>query len=236
MHAVKVRKNYKSIQQYIEFLRHFSVYYFAEKYVVEKDIVGIGFGNGYGSNHLSEYARSVTAIDMSNKNISYCDDNYSKDNLSFRVTDGTNLPFNENSFNFIISFQVIEHIKLENVALYLEGIQKVLKNNGLLILTTPNKKLRLLPLQKPWNIDHAIEYDKKSFEKLLSKYFTNFKVCRLIASKEIFEIESKKVKQFCWKIYLYFPIMNLIKNFLSLFGINTISAKFKGNHLKTTPL
>lgn len=232
MRAVKARKNYKSIQQYIEFLRHFSAYIFAEKYVQKKDILEIGCGNGYGSNHLSEYAKSVTAVDMSNKNISFCKDHYSKDNLRFTVTDGTNLLFNENSFDSVISFQVIEHIQLKSVTLYLDGIKKVVKDDGILILTTPNKKLRLLPFQKPWNKDHAIEYDKKSLEKLLSKHFTNFEIWGLIASEEIFEIESKRVKQSYWKVYLYYPIINLIKNFLSLFGITNISAKFRREHSK----
>lgn len=227
MGAVKDKKEFETIEEYIEFLRHFASYLFAEEYVTDNDILEIGCGNGYGSYHLSEYARSVTAIDMSKENIHYCANHYSKDNLRYMVTDGTNLPFHENSFDCVISFQVIEHIDPENVTLYIEGIKKVLKDKGILILTTPNKKLRLLPFQKPWNEEHMVEYDKKSFEKLLSQYFTNFNIFGVVGSKKILKIELNRVKQSYFNVYIYRPLTKLAKKFWKTSKNNKTPTKTK---------
>lgn len=211
MGAVKFDKEWVSSEEYVEYLRHFSAYLFAEKFVSKKDVLEIGCGMGYGSHHLAKHANSVTAIDMSNQRISYCKEHYPKEeNIEFMLSDGTNIPFEKNSFDIVISFQVIEHIGRKDVEYYLAGIKKVLKDGGILIITTPNKKLRLLPFQKPWNPEHMIEYDKKTFEKLLSRYFDDLEVCGVCGSEKIFKIESSRVKQSYLMVYLLGPLNNLI--------------------------
>ena len=53
-----------------------------------------------------------------------------------------------NSIDYVVTFQVIEHIQDDNY--FLEEIYRVLKPGGKLLLTTPNKLMSLS--RNPWHI------------------------------------------------------------------------------------
>lgn len=59
-------------------------------------------------------------------------------NCAFRVMDANSLEFEDNQFDIVICSEVIEH--LENPDIALGKIYRVLKKNGLAIITTPNKE------------------------------------------------------------------------------------------------
>lgn len=81
------------------------------------------------------------------------------------------------------------------VLTYLTEIKRVLESGGgIFLCSTPNKKLRLLPFQKPWNPEHRKEYSSKEFKKLLSKVFENVKVYGLSASEVVLSVERARVK------------------------------------------
>ena len=48
----------------------------------------------------------------------------------------------------VVTFQVIEHIK--NDHLFIQEIKRVLKQDGLFIMTTPNRKMSLT--RNPWHV------------------------------------------------------------------------------------
>ena len=52
------------------------------------------------------------------------------------MCDAHNLPFKTDTFDSIVSFEVIEHLK--NPLLFLTYCRDVLKDKGRIILTTPN--------------------------------------------------------------------------------------------------
>ena len=94
------------------------------------------------------------------------------------------LPFKKNLFDKIIMIEVIEHIK--NDILAIKELSKSLKNNGKIIITTPNGNE-----VKNTNPYHHRHYKKEQLFMILKKYF-------------------KKVN-----IQLYFPNQNLyIKQYL----------------------
>ena len=68
------------------------------------------------------------------------------------------------AFDFIISFQVIEHIKSDR--LFLEEIYRLLKPGGLAIITTPNIRMSLS--RNPW---HIREYTVKELNELSASIF-----------------------------------------------------------------
>jgi len=57
-------------------------------------------------------------------------------NIDFVVGDAENLPFKQNSFDTIICSEVIEHVPQPNILLI--EANRVLSNNGFMILTAPN--------------------------------------------------------------------------------------------------
>jgi len=208
---VAPREKWDSVEQYLEYLRHLAAYKLFAKDFIDlnnKFILEIGCGTGYGADYLSKFASNFVAIDISKVNISCCQTNYPKENLIFMVADATKLPFKDDQFDVVISFQVIEHI--EPVLTYLSEIKRVLKAGGIFVCSTPNKKLRLLPFQKPWNPEHKKEFSSKEFKKLLSKRFENVKVYGLSASEEVLSIERARVKQDPLIIYFIGPLFHLM--------------------------
>ena len=90
--------------------------------------------------------------------------------------DATKLPFENGSFDAILSLHVIEHIK-KDIA-FINEIYRVLKNSGCAIMTTPNRirlnsifyRFLARPREKyPMNPEHVFEYTKKDWETLFSK-------------------------------------------------------------------
>jgi 2-polyprenyl-3-methyl-5-hydroxy-6-metoxy-1,4-benzoquinol methylase len=68
-----------------------------------------------------------------------CDINPSRFRLKIpfkKANFNNHIPFNNSSFDKIVSIEVIEH--LENPAIFIRELSRVIKKNGQLIITTPN--------------------------------------------------------------------------------------------------
>ena len=205
------KEEWDTIEEYLLYLRSLAAYMFARGFVDNKLVLEVGCGAGYGANDIARFASSIIAVDISGEAISYAQGKYSKASLIFAQANGNKLPFKASSFDVAISFQVIEHIDKDNGLDYLLEIKRVLKKEGTFILSTPNKKLRLLPFQKPWNPEHKKEYDDKELKKLLSQAFEEVKVYGLCGSDKIQAVESNRVKQTPFKAYIVSPIYRILK-------------------------
>jgi ubiquinone/menaquinone biosynthesis C-methylase UbiE len=99
---------------------------------IEKEISLLDIGCNTG-NELRNYSDIVVGnlvgLDM-NKN-------FNRNGISYIVGDARNLPFKNDSFDVVTSTEVIEHFSEGED--FLGEIFRILKNNGLLILTTPNR-------------------------------------------------------------------------------------------------
>jgi ubiquinone/menaquinone biosynthesis C-methylase UbiE len=137
-------------------------------------------------------AESVIAIDISNDAIIYAQNNYKSSNAKFLKIDDGKLPFENNTFDLITSFQVIEHF--HDTKQYLSEINRVLKPGGYFLLTTPDRATRLFPFQKPWNYYHIIEYSPQTLKNKLSKYFTDIRILKIGGDKELVHQELKRRK------------------------------------------
>jgi ubiquinone/menaquinone biosynthesis C-methylase UbiE len=152
-------------------------------------VLEIGCGEGYGSSLISEMALRVTAADNDKSVIEYAKSKYKKDNLEFIHFDGLTLPFTDSTFDTVVLFQVIEHIKEDKA--FLKEIKRVLKTSGRLILTTPNREYRLKPGQKPWYKHHVREYSREELEDLLKSVFSEINNYSITAGQEIFDMQKK---------------------------------------------
>jgi hypothetical protein len=122
-----------------------------------------------------------------------------------------------------VVFQVIEHIALDKLEIFLNEIKRVTCSDGQVIFTTPNRKIRLLPFQKPWNKFHTKEYSAEDLRSLLGRYFLEVKVDALFGTKQLNKIERNRVRQKPVKVYLKKPLkgylVNPIRNFFAtIFG------------------
>ncbi len=119
-------------------------------------VLDIGTGSGDIANHIARIAKHVVSIDIS--------DNRSEKGLYDFFIGNENLPFKDSSFDIIISNHVIEHVT--NNKQHLKEIHRVLKQDGLVYLATPN---RLWPWEVHYNLPLLHYLPKKMFINLLKQ-------------------------------------------------------------------
>ncbi len=148
--------------------RHLSAYHFALPYLKHRDVLEIGFGDGYGANFLAGHVKSITAVDALEKNARLASAKYKASNLEYRNMDATDLHFDDNVFDAVLSFQVIEHIDEARLIKYLEEIKRVLKKDGRGFISTLNLDTNKKP-NSPYNKNpyHIKEFTYREFDLLI---------------------------------------------------------------------
>lgn len=207
---VSEKEEWGSIRELLIYLKHKKEYQFASEYCTAKYVLDYGCGSGYGSRLLASKASQVIGVDTSEEVINYCTSTYRAPNLSFqKIHPNCSLPFDDNLFDVIVSFHVVEHIR--DVPTYLFQLKRVLKSGGVLFITTPSRKHRLLPFQRPWNPEHVREYDQKGLNKELKHAFKKVKILGVYGTDEINAIEYRLVKQTPFRAYVYQPGITVLK-------------------------
>ena len=124
-------------------------YIFMGKYLQRRKnvpgrILDLGCGTGYETCYLKEHFAStaeVTGIDRVLSLVKYAAGNYSRPGLSFLNSDASILPFQRESFDIVFAVFSIIHSMTQSLAINcLSEILRVLKPNGTLIFTTPNRE------------------------------------------------------------------------------------------------
>ena len=124
------------------------------------DVLEIGTGAGYGIEVVAPHARSFITVDK----FAPAAELARHPHVEFHQAVVPPLAFAANSFDFVISFQVIEHVK-QDIELVRE-VKRVLKPGGKFIVTTPNAPMSLT--RNPW---HVREYTAGELRTLLGESF-----------------------------------------------------------------
>jgi|TARA_B100000959_G_scaffold173881_1_gene182047 SAM-dependent methyltransferase len=184
------RSSHLDLSENVIFQRHMIAYLEASKMISGK-VLEIGCGEGYGLTELAPKTEEYIAIDKYNTPIS--NEIKQKNNIKFKQMEVPPLEgVNENSIDFIITFQVIEHIN--NDRLFISEIFRVLKPGGKLILTTPNKLMSLT--RNPW---HIREYNPIQMREILqTSAFSNIDIKGIFGlgkAMEYYEMNKKSVEK-----------------------------------------
>jgi SAM-dependent methyltransferase len=152
-------------------------------------VLDVGCGSGGPTKMLEKRCNHIVGIDISyaSNNISFA---FNKSNLSpnlrFCSGDAIKLPFKDECFDAVISFDVIEHV--EDDLNFLLEIKRVMKKGAKLLLETPNvnrlsNKMKGLvkPIEYPLVLGegciHIREYSKSGLERLVKDVgFRNVKI------------------------------------------------------------
>lgn len=170
-----------------EIKTHINRYLLARKYLKAKyKILDASCGSGYGTEILARGLNHVIGVDISQEAIEYAKKHHNKENIEYRLADLEQpLDFPPKTFDAVISFETLEHI--ENRQLLLREFQRVLKNGGFLIISTPNKELTSkIGAENPY---HKKELYKKEFIGSVSKFF---KIRELWGQIEFIELPGWK--------------------------------------------
>ncbi|HTE31061.1 MAG TPA: class I SAM-dependent methyltransferase [Chryseolinea sp.] len=126
--------------------RLFKAYVVAREFI-NGDVLEIGCGEGRGVGVLLEKSKTFTAVDKLDSVLNILRKKFPGAKfISMNIPPLSGLA--DNSYDCVVSFQVIEHI--QDDASFLKEIRRVLKPGGLAILTTPNRRMSLS--RNPWHI------------------------------------------------------------------------------------
>jgi ubiquinone/menaquinone biosynthesis C-methylase UbiE len=109
------------------------------KPIARRRLLDIGTGNGEIASHLSEFY-DVVSVDITDQRTVY-------DGFQFFQLGGEQLPFSDRSFDVVVSNHVIEHVT--DADHHLSEVGRVLKNDGMVYLATPNRFW-------PWEVHNKI--------------------------------------------------------------------------------
>ena len=154
-------------------LEHMHRYMFCRDVVSEKVVLDIACGEGYGSHFISNFAKTVIGMDVSQEAVKHAKAKYVKANLKFEVGECQSIPLEDSSVDVVVSFETIEHHN-KHIEMISE-IKRVLRPNGILLLSSPNK-LEYTDKRNYQNQFHVKELYREEFVSLLSSSFKNTQV------------------------------------------------------------
>lgn len=127
-------------------------------------ILDVGCAGGGLSKSLADRGFSVHAIDVLDESIKVAKEFFNSPKIIYEVRDLFKKPFEDQSFDSVIFLETIEHV--ENPAIFFREFHRILKDNGHLIVSTPNATSLK-------NILYNLSYRKKQKQKQIIKEISN---------------------------------------------------------------
>jgi hypothetical protein len=145
---------------------HYHRYLFALELCADRDVLDVASGEGYGSALLATRARTVIGVEVDAAVVAHAASSYAAPGLTFRVGDCAALPVETASVDVVVSFETLEHITEQ--ARFLTEIERVLRPDGLLVLSSPVRGV--YSPEKP-NPFHRRELTREELEELIGSRF-----------------------------------------------------------------
>lgn len=117
---------------------HWHRYAWAAELVEGRDVLDAACGEGYGSHLLAARARSVAGLDIGEEAVAHAREHYRRENLRFDQGDATRLPYEDDSFDVVASFETLEHLEAQEALL--AEFRRVLRPEGFLLISSPDRK------------------------------------------------------------------------------------------------
>jgi len=147
------------------------------EYVISKvsknvsSILDVGCGSGWVAKHFATKGVQVNSLDVSVVNPAKALKLYPFNNHNGVVANSFRLPFADDSFDCVIASEIIEHVVSPTD--FVKELLRVVKKNGELIITTPNKEKIIYNLcihcnQKTPVNAHLHSFDENKLESLYS--------------------------------------------------------------------
>lgn len=150
---------------------HWHRYHYISAFVAGKAVLDVACGEGYGAALISKAAHTVDGVDISSDAIRHAKERYSaRGNLTFHEASCAALPFADATFDVVVSFETIEHIHEQTA--FLDEVKRVLKADGLFIISSPNKA-EYTDKRQYQNEFHVSELYRPELEALLTPRFAH---------------------------------------------------------------
>lgn len=140
--------------------------------IVKKKILNIGCGFGWFEVRAEKLgAKEIWGIEKSKKDLDVVKKIIKNKRVKFKVGDAINLPFEDNQFDTVVSWEVIEHIPANTEKLMFSEINRVLKKDGTLYISTPSSNFLTTILDPAWWIMGHRHYSIEKIRSLSDKFF-----------------------------------------------------------------
>jgi ubiquinone/menaquinone biosynthesis C-methylase UbiE len=149
---------------------HWHRYAFARQYVEGERVLDAACGEGYGTALLGTKAAGAVGVDIDAGSIRHAQSAYGSATVRFVEGSCTQLPFPDASFDVVVSFETIEHLDAADQPPMLAEFARVLRPAGLLIISSPNKRL-YSDAREYVNEFHRHELYRDGLSALLAKAF-----------------------------------------------------------------
>ena len=137
-------------------------------------VLDIASGEGYGTSILAQTAAAAVGVDISPDAVHHAQATYGQQkNLKFLTGSVTAIPCDDQSFDCVVSFETLEHLPQHDEMM--QEIRRVLRQDGFLIISTPDKERYNLITGRD-NEFHVRELHLSEFHKLLSKFFAHIDI------------------------------------------------------------
>lgn len=174
--------------------------------IKEKKVLDIGCGDGVLSYLLAKAGANVIGIDVSKEALEFAKEKCKNlKSLKFLEASAYKVPFGNKSFDYVVSSDVIEHLKYPEKMI--SEIKRIWNKKGKVIITTPIKLT-----EKPLDRMHYQEFFEEEIKELLKQYFEDINI---VKSHPLFWMEFQN------KTFFGRPINKILLNVLNLlFGFN----------------
>ncbi len=173
-------------------IKFMPVYDFLERYKPKQGkILEIGCGNARNLIPFAKQNFECHGIDFSEKMIEKSKEVSKKNNLAITLkkADMSKLPYKDNQFDYILHISSLHHLNSEeSIQKALNEAYRVLKSNGLMLLTVWNK-LQSRFLLKPKDLFIPWKKNKKEFNRFYH-LFDFFELKKLIKKTDLKILES----------------------------------------------
>lgn len=151
---------------------HVHRYLFSLQFCNGRDVLDVACGEGYGSALLGGVAKSVVGVDSSADAVAHASRNYASQSVAFVQADATETPLADASVDVVVCFETIEHV--DDHEGLLGEIKRVLRPDGLLLLSTPDRETYLAGAEP--NPYHVRELNRVELAALVSSHFAHVAV------------------------------------------------------------
>jgi 2-polyprenyl-3-methyl-5-hydroxy-6-metoxy-1,4-benzoquinol methylase len=161
-------------------------------------ILDFGCGTGVFSYEMAGRGYNITSLDLNLKPVELLKNKIQyPENITFIEGDFFALNFEENSIDAIVALDVLEHIPLNELPLFLDKFEKILKKEGCIVISGPTENILYKIGRKFAGNDFTGEYHETTISKIKNVFDSKFKVvtlAKLIWPFTLFEVffASKK--------------------------------------------
>ncbi len=154
---------------------HLPRYALAKTLAKGKTTLDFGCGTGYGTALLAQSAKKATGLDIDEPALIWARDVHRAKNIDFLQSSDLGAALASASYDLITCFEMIEHVDFKTQQAVIANVARLLRPDGLFLISTPNPEVTKLYDANPY---HIREMTETEFRDLLAPQFPHIQILR----------------------------------------------------------